>query len=180
MYPDAEFQITEAARSQRKEEELRLWKERYTKCQNLAAWYSKRPSTLVVPGGYEALEVMLIKIQRNNPNLFASITPDELLLRVDHFHRDVWRHDPATERQLQLLRSKGINITATITKGEASDLIDQIVTGPSEGQCRRLSFYGLDVPTTRDEASEMIDGYIEDHPEAEALYQDWKRSNGIQ
>lgn len=179
MYLEAEAQIAAAADRQGRQQDLEAWKGRYAKCQEVARWYENRPDDLVVPGGYFALEEMLIKIQTNNPSLFAAITPDELLLRVDHFRRDEWRGVPATEAQLEYLAKLDVDVPRGITKGEASDLIDVRVNGVSDGQRRRLKFYGLEVPTSKRRASEMIDAFMSAHPEVEEQYQQWKRDNDL-
>ena len=65
-----------------------------------------------------------------------------------------------------------------LTVREASDLIDQHKNKMSEGQRRRLNFYGLtyEAGITREEATELIDRYKSEHPESEVAYQRWKAS----
>ena len=84
-----------------------------------------------------------------------------------------WHNDPATERQISYLRSIGICIEDGLTKGRACQLIGG---EPTEGQLRRLKFYRI-TPSpylTKEEASELIDGYMTQHPESEEEYQAWK------
>ncbi|MCC7105967.1 MAG: hypothetical protein IT307_12565 [Chloroflexi bacterium] len=40
-----------------------------------------------------------------------------------------WRQRPASEKQTALLRRKGVRVTATLTAGEASDLIAAALAG---------------------------------------------------
>jgi hypothetical protein len=88
-----------------------------------------------------------------------------------------WRAEEATNAQKNLLKSKGITASSGLTKGEASDQIDSLLHGISEGQKRRLAFYQIaTVGLTKEEASESIDRYAAEHPEAEQQYQDWKAS----
>jgi len=84
-----------------------------------------------------------------------------------------WHNDPATNRQINYLRSIGVSIEDGPTKGRACQLIGREAT---EGQLRRLRFYGV-TPSpylTKEEASELIDGYKTQHPESEEQYQTWK------
>jgi hypothetical protein len=84
-----------------------------------------------------------------------------------------WHNDPATERQISYLRSIGVSIEDGLTKGRACQLIGG---EPTEGQLRRLKFYGI-TPSpylTKEEASEWIDGYEMQHPDSEEQYQTWK------
>ena len=84
-----------------------------------------------------------------------------------------WHNDPATDRQISYLRSTGVCIEVGLTKGRASQLIGG---EPTEGQLRRLKFYRI-TPSpylTKEEASELIDGYMTQHPESEEQYQAWK------
>jgi hypothetical protein len=80
---------------------------------------------------------------------------------------------PATERQISYLRSIEICIEDGLTKGRACQLIGG---EPTEGQLRRLKFYGItpSLYLTKEEASEWIDGYKMQHPESEEEYQAWK------
>jgi hypothetical protein len=84
-----------------------------------------------------------------------------------------WRNDPATDRQIDYLRSNGIGIEEGLTKGCVSQLIDG---EPTEGQLRRLNFYGIKLRRylTKKDASELIDSYKTQHPESEERYQTWK------
>ena len=174
MYLEAEAQINRAAEEQGRQQDVRLWHERYFKCQELARWYEARPPNLVVPGGYFTFEEMLARIQAHDPALFASITPDALLLRVDHFWRNEWRGAAATDAQLEYLATLSIDVPEHLTKGQAADLIDAKVNAVTEGQKRRLNFYGLPIPRSRRLASDKIDAFMEDHPESEEQYQQWK------
>jgi hypothetical protein len=86
-----------------------------------------------------------------------------------------WHNDPATDRQITYLQSVGVAIEHGLTKGRACQLIDG---EPTEGQLRRLRFYGIPPSPylTKQEASEVIDDYIAQHPESEEKYQAWKLS----
>jgi hypothetical protein len=86
-----------------------------------------------------------------------------------------WQNDPATDLQKSYLRSIGVSIDVGLTKGRVSQLIDG---EPTEGQLRRLSFYGIKLTRylTKKEASELIDSYKTQHPESEDQYQAWKIS----
>lgn len=87
-----------------------------------------------------------------------------------------WQNDPATDRQTNYLRSNGVGIEDGLTKGRAHQLIDG--GEPTEGQLRRLNFYGIKLTRyrTKKEAAELIDSYITQHPESEEQYQAWKLS----
>ena len=123
-----------------------------------------------------SLEEFLSELQGVEPNKFQALPPEELLREFDCQNaRAGWRGDPATEPQIRLLQSKGVRVQRDLTKGEASDLIEVIVNGATEGQHRRLRFYGLDsAGITKEQATDLIDRYIADHPEAEYQYQMWK------
>jgi hypothetical protein len=84
-----------------------------------------------------------------------------------------WHNDPATDRQIAYLQSSGATMESRLTKGRACQLIGG---EPTDGQLRRLAFYGIRVPRylTKEEASDLIDGYITQHPESEEQYQAWK------
>ena len=86
-----------------------------------------------------------------------------------------WQNDPATDRQISYLRSNGVSIEAGLTKGRVSQLIEG---EPTEGQLRRLKFYGIKLTRylTKKDASELIDSYKAQHPESEEQYQAWKLS----
>ena len=88
-----------------------------------------------------------------------------------------WHSEPATAKQISYLESRGISLRADATKGEAAALIDPA----SEGQVRRLKFYGTRLPQylTKRYASTLINMHIRKHPESEAKYQQWKLDNGI-
>jgi hypothetical protein len=81
-----------------------------------------------------------------------------------------WHNDPATDRQITCLRSIEVPIERGLTKGRACQLIGGEAT---EGQVRRLKFYKIRPPPylTKEEASDLIDTYIEQHPETEEQYQ---------
>jgi hypothetical protein len=86
-----------------------------------------------------------------------------------------WLNDPATDRQISYLRSNGVFIEEGLTKGRVSQLIDG---EPTEGQLRRLNFYGIKLTRylSKKDASELIDSYKTQHPESEEQYQAWKVS----
>jgi hypothetical protein len=86
--------------------------------------------------------------------------------------------EPATDKQIAYLKVLEVPIEDYLSVREASDLIDQYRNRVSEGQKRRLSFYGLSYAPdiTREEATELIDRYKSEHPESEAAYQAWKAS----
>jgi hypothetical protein len=102
--------------------------------------------------------------------------PDRVDPTVAEQVRDAsdWHNDPATERQISYLRSIGIHIEDGLTKGRACQLIGGEAT---EGQLRRLKFYSIPPSPylTKEEASELIDGYLAQHPESEEQYQAWKQ-----
>lgn len=76
----------------------------------------------------------------------------------------------ATPKQIEYLQSLGHAPAKNVTRLEAHRLISG---PPSEGQLRRLRFYGVSLPdgACKDEASTLIDSYGRDHPESEAAYQ---------
>ena len=86
-----------------------------------------------------------------------------------------WHNDPAADPQINYLRSIGVSVEAGLTKGRACQLIDG---EPTEGQLRRLTFYGIKLTRylTKTDASELIDSYVTQHPESEEQYQAWKLS----
>ena len=88
-----------------------------------------------------------------------------------------WHNDPATEKQIACLEARGVFLAPNATKGEAAALIDPA----SDGQRRRLSFYGTRLPRflTKEFASRLIDRHIRKHPESEEAYQRWKQERGI-
>ncbi len=87
---------------------------------------------------------------------------------------------PATDKQIAYLKVLEAPLEGYLTVREASDLIDQYKNRLSEGQKRRLNFYGLTFSPgmTREEATDLIDRYKAEHPESEAAYQAWKTSQG--
>jgi hypothetical protein len=72
------------------------------------------------------------------------------------------------------VRSKRIPYEG-LTKKQASDLIETIYNGATEGQVRRLKFYEINSEgLSKREAAVIIDDYIASHPDAENDYQLWK------
>ena len=49
--------------------------------------------------------------------------------------RSRWRQQPASEKQLQILTTKGLNIPANLTKGQASHIISMIFHGAGQEDC---------------------------------------------
>jgi len=88
---------------------------------------------------------------------------------------------PATDKQVAYLKVLEVPISGYLTMREASDLIDKYKDRISEGQKRRLDFYGLKYPPdiTREQATSLIDVYKSEHPESEEAYKAWKTSQGI-
>jgi hypothetical protein len=88
--------------------------------------------------------------------------------------------EAATDKQIAYLRVLEAPIERYLSVREASDLIDRYRNRVSEGQKRRLKFYGLSYAPeiTREDATELIDRYKSEHPESEAAYQAWKASQG--
>jgi hypothetical protein len=88
--------------------------------------------------------------------------------------------EPATDKQIAYLRVLEVPIEDYLSVREASDLIDHYKNRVSEGQKRRLGFYGLSYAPdiTREEATELIDRYKSEHPESEDAYQAWKAARG--
>ncbi len=121
---------------------------------------------------------MLEEIEASNPEQFASIPPYEIA-RFLKSHRAVrgWEDEPATDAQKAVLRSKRIPYDG-LTKKQASDLIDTIYNGATEGQVRRLNFYRINSEgLSKKEACVIIDDYIASHPDAENDYQRWKMNS---
>ena len=84
--------------------------------------------------------------------------------------RRSWREDPVSERQRDLIKSKGMKVPKT--KGEASDLIGSILgTGPSPRQIAKLKFLGISW-TTVEEAWSILDA-VEDDPAYKKKIADW-------
>jgi hypothetical protein len=118
---------------------------------------------------------MLEAIEASNPEQFASI-PYYDIARFFKSHRQIrgWEDEPATDAQKAVLRSKRIPYEG-LTKKQASDLIETIYYGATEGQVRRLNFYGINSEgLSKREAAVIIDDYIATHPDAENAYQLWK------
>jgi hypothetical protein len=118
---------------------------------------------------------MLESIQATYPEQFSSI-PSYDIARFFKSHRDhrSWEDEEPTEAQKAVLRSKRIPYEG-ITKGQASELINTIYNAATEGQVRRLTFYGINSEgLTKKEACVIIDDYIANHPDAENDYQRWK------
>jgi hypothetical protein len=136
--------------------------------------YFERSQTKCPVSDFEVVP-MLETIEANNPKQFASI-PSYEIARFFKAHRDVreWEDEPATEAQKAVLRSKRIPYDG-LTKKQASDLIETIYNGATEGQVRRLNFYGINSEgLSKKEATVIIDDYIANHPDAENDYQRWK------
>ena len=118
---------------------------------------------------------MLEAIEASNPEQFASI-PSYDIARFFKSHRQIrgWEDEPATDAQKAVLRSKRIPYEG-LTKKQASDLIETIYNAATEGQVRRLNFYGINSEgLSKREAAVIIDDYIATHPDAENAYQLWK------
>lgn len=121
------------------------------------------------------LKLFLAGVQREGPKEFCDLDAGLLVKQYIVWQEPAWRSEVATEAQKKLLESKGVQLPADLTKGEASDKIDLLLNGITEGQQRRLSFYKIpSVGVTKQEASDLIDRYAAEHPEAEQQYQDWK------
>lgn len=173
MFPDAESFIERIATAENKVAELAEWKAFNVRMRSVTEWW-RNQETFGVPGGIIALTEELGNIQGSDAELFKKITPEELVKRIPHFVRDGWRRDSASAAQIDLLSQLGVPVSSGLTKGEASDKIGAIVNKVTEGQRRRLAFYSLPIPQTKDEASVMIDAYISANPDAEKRYQQWK------
>jgi len=138
------------------------------------ASYFERAEMKCPISDFEAV-VVLESIEAAHPNDFASI-PSYEIARFFKAHRDhrSWEDDPATDAQKAVLRSKRIPYNG-LTKKQVSDLIETIYNGATEGQVRRLQFYGINCEgLTKKEACVIIDDYIATHPDAENDYQRWK------
>ncbi len=121
------------------------------------------------------LKLFLAGVQREGPKEFCDLDAGLLLKQYIVWQEPAWRSEVATEAQKKLLESKGVQPPADLTKGEASDKIDLLLNGITEGQQRRLSFYKIpSVGVTKQEASDLIDRYAAEYPEAEQQYQHWK------
>lgn len=173
MYLEADAFIEKTAAAENKVEALAEWKAKTLKMEVVREWWQSQ-SEFGLPGGIIALEEELTKIQHSDPRLFRTITPHQLIQRLPYFVVDGWRRDPATQAQINLLSQHGVRAPFGMTKGAASDQIGAILNQVTEGQRRRLTFYGLPVPRTKDEAATMIDAYIAKNPAAEEGYQAWK------
>jgi hypothetical protein len=173
MYLEAAAIIERTAVAENKVEALAKWKAKSLKMENIREWW-RNQHEFGLPGGIIALEEELTRIQDSDSKLFTTITPEQLIRRLPYFIIDGWRRDPATQPQIDLLAKHGVRSRPGITKGAASDQIDAIVNQVTEGQHRRLTFYRLPIPATKDEASAMIDAYIAENPGAEEGYQYWK------
>jgi hypothetical protein len=126
------------------------------------------------------LKLFLGGVQREDPKEFCELEASLLLRQYIVWQEPAWRNEIATEAQIRLLESKGVQVLSGLTKGEASDRIDALLHGITEGQQRRLRFYMIpSVGLSKEEASELIDRYVAEHPEAEQQYQDWKRKELI-
>jgi hypothetical protein len=136
--------------------------------------FFERSQTKCPVSDYDVIPI-LEAIQANNPGRFASI-PSYEIASIFKSHRPVrdWEDEPATSAQKTVLRSKRIPCDG-LTKKQAHDLIDTIYNGATEGQGRRLKFYGINSDgLSKKEAAVIIDEYIANHPDAENDYQLWK------
>ena len=136
--------------------------------------YFQRSKTKCPVSDFDVIPV-LEKIQESNPKQFASM-PSYEIARSFKSHRQIreWEDEPATDAQKNVLRSKRIPYEG-LTKKQASDLIETIYNGATEGQVRRLNFYGINSEgLSKREAAVIIDDYIATHPDAENAYQLWK------
>jgi hypothetical protein len=173
MYLDAAAIIERIAAAEHKVEALARWKAKNLKMEIVREWWQNQHE-FGLPGGIIALEEELTRIQDSDPRLFTTITPEQLTRRLPYFIIDGWRRDPATQSQINLLARHGVRSPRGLTKGAASDQIEALVNQVTEGQRRRLTFYRLPIPESRDEASAMIDAYLTENPNAEEAYQHWK------
>ena len=136
--------------------------------------YFERSQTKCPVSDFDVIP-MLEAIEESNPQQFASI-PSHEIARFFKSHREVrgWEDEPATNAQKAVLRSKRIPYDG-LTKKHASDLIETIYNGATEGQVRRLNFYGINSEgLSKKEACVVIDDYMASHPDAENDYQRWK------
>ena len=87
--------------------------------------------------------------------------------------------DPATERQTELLRSLSVDVPPNLSKAAASNLISATYARRwqgdpiTEAQMARLRRYGIvfTAATTKGEAADLIDAWLQAHPNAEARHQ---------
>jgi hypothetical protein len=117
----------------------------------------------------------LEEIEASNPKRFASM-PSHEIARVFKSHRQIreWEDEPATDAQKNVLRSKRIPCDG-LTKKQADNFIKAIQNDATEGQVRRLNFYGINSEgLSKKEACVITDDYIATHPDAENDYQQWK------
>jgi len=136
--------------------------------------YFQRSQTKCPISDFEVVP-MLEEIEASNPKQFSSI-PSYEIARFFKSRRTVreWEDEPATDAQKVVLRSKRIPYEG-LTKKQAHDLIDTMYNGATEGQVRRLKFYGINSEgLSKKEAMVVIDDYIASHPDAENDYQRWK------
>ena len=74
-----------------------------------------------------------------------------------------WRYDFATEKQIKLLQDKGMYVKAGLTKGEAADLLGQVMSvGATEKQIWYIKNYGIHSNPellTKKEAQQLISLY---------------------
>lgn len=80
----------------------------------------------------------------------------------------------ATPAQIETLRAKGIAVPVGLTRLQAQRLISG---PPTEGQLRRIQFYGIPLPegAGKDEASDLIDRHIRENWDSEEAYQASRR-----
>ena len=179
MFLEAEALIAKLAQEQKAEKRLAAWRERYPRLQALATWCEEHQIGRDGPLNVYRLQEALQVLQSRDHERFVRITFEELLATYESVPRMHWEDEPATAAQIGLLTQLGIAIPGGLSKGDAAAVLDGVHLPVSEGQIRRLTFYGLRVPSSRREASRLIDEYIVAHPGSEEKYQRWKRDQGI-
>lgn len=96
--------------------------------------------------------------------------------------RPSWHDDPATERQIEYICNLGGQVRSGMTKGEASELIDQLLTArpPSARQIMVLRFFDrMDLSSkSKDEVCEWIDYHYGSCEEYERAWERFKRETG--
>jgi hypothetical protein len=154
--------------------EIALWMSRHDKQEQLLEYCHRHSKIPPVSGFY--LETMLVELQSRSPALFHEMSPAHILSTLEKSHpMHSWRDDPASDAQKRLLQSKSVRFDPRITKGQAYDLIGPLLDAATEGQVRRLKFYGISTErVTKSEACDLIDDYIAVHPDSENDYQRWK------
>jgi hypothetical protein len=138
-----------------------------------------------------AVRETIDSLAESNPNWDTEVSPEDFAKLLKQRYPELrfeWSggeasglsdDEPATEKQIAYLRVLEVAIPDYLGLREASDLIDKYKDRVSDGQKRRLDFYGLKYApnTTREEATTLIDAYKADHPESEEAYQAWKTAN---